>query len=171
MLGSIPPDRYITVLTYQQRALQIIDDCMNNPTCNGVVIVGGTNYYIESLIFNGDRLSDYMTPHNQSSNAQSSSSSSANDRSSRGIDVNIEHSQDDDMEEKELDDNNFYNYDLLLKKDPALARYVHPNNKRKIKKCFESLQHMEHGMVRMLVAVCCWLIHKISYYLLLFKML
>ena len=99
LIGDISPNKYITVVEYQKRCLQAISEIFHKPNCNGVVLVGGTNYYVESVIFD--------------------------DSVKASMDVNDSESNIESSIERES---------TILSSNPESIHYIHPNNKRKIKK-------------------------------------
>ncbi|XP_019864819.2 tRNA dimethylallyltransferase [Aethina tumida] len=109
LLDIIEPHECCTILEYRNKALQIIDDIFNRNKIP--IVVGGTNYYIESLLWK--ILID--TPDKTVSNQP-------------GILPNNEH----ELPSEEL-------HKKLQCLDPAMAKRLHPNNKRKILRSLEVL--------------------------------
>lgn len=108
-LGVIPPESYITVTTYQKYAHAIIDRIYDSQESNGVCIVGGTTYYIESILFQDGIGKCALTDDNKNT-VESTSTSDA-------------HNPD--------------NFKLLSSLDPEAAKYIHPNDDRKIRRALE----------------------------------
>lgn len=89
-----------TVTEFKKKALKVIDDLLNKEKLP--IVVGGTNYYIESLLWKillDDDSEDFIPGHLP----------------------NNEHS----LPSEEL-------HDKLKTLDPSMANRLHPSNKRKI---------------------------------------
>ncbi|XP_076671666.1 tRNA dimethylallyltransferase isoform X2 [Andrena cerasifolii] len=110
------------------------------------IIVGGTNYYIESLLW------QILLPNPENSAARPNDSSRATtDGSNKRSDRNIEEQEDVLSTKKmkiELDRSTNESSEELLKKlakiDPEMAKRLHPNNKRKIIRSLEVFE--QHGV-------------------------
>lgn len=109
LINILEPRDSFTVLEYRNEALRIIDDLFKKSKLP--IIVGGTNYYIESLLW---RI--LVANPNEQSNVKP------------GILPNDEHLLSSEELHKKL---------KLL--DPNMARRLHPNNKRKILRSLEVL--------------------------------
>ncbi|CAG9860796.1 unnamed protein product [Phyllotreta striolata] len=107
LIDVLEPSEMFTVAQYKTRALRIIDNLYNNHKLP--VIVGGTNYYIESLLWKILIDDDNYT-------------------STPGILPNNDH----ELPSEEL-------HKKLKELDPVTARRLHPNNKRKILRSLEIL--------------------------------
>ncbi|XP_023013035.2 tRNA dimethylallyltransferase isoform X1 [Leptinotarsa decemlineata] len=107
MIDILEPHELFTVTQYKNRALKIIEDLIDNQKLP--VVVGGTNYYIESLLWKIliDDGSYVEVP---------------------GVLPNNEH----ELPSEEL-------HEKLKALDPSMARRLHPNNKRKILRSLEIL--------------------------------
>ena len=103
LIGGITPDKYITVVEYQSRCLQKIFELNEKPGCNGVVLVGGTNYYVESIIFE-----DNINKHDEEAVSSNANIIEGNTTA------------------------------ISKRDDASVFQYIHPNNKRKLKKLHES---------------------------------
>ncbi|KAG5888368.1 hypothetical protein JTB14_033505 [Gonioctena quinquepunctata] len=110
LIDILDPHDLFTVTQYRNRALKIIDGLMENEKLP--VVVGGTNYYIESLLWKIliDDGSNTFTK-------------------IPGILPNNEH----ELPSEEL-------HKKLKALDPSMAKRLHPNNKRKILRSLEILQ-------------------------------
>ncbi|XP_076671668.1 tRNA dimethylallyltransferase isoform X4 [Andrena cerasifolii] len=121
-----------TVTQFRDMTLPIMDDLLARGKLP--IIVGGTNYYIESLLW------QILLPNPENSAARPNDSSRATtDGSNKRSDRNIEEQEDVLSTKKmkiELDRSTNESSEELLKKlakiDPEMAKRLHPNNKRKI---------------------------------------
>ncbi|EEZ99485.2 tRNA dimethylallyltransferase isoform X1 [Tribolium castaneum] len=108
LIDILEPHETFTVVQYRNSALKIIENLINKNKLP--IIVGGTNYYIESLLWKilieepGDHVKALPSRH-------------------------IDH----ELSSEEL-------HKKLQLLDPAMARRLHPNNKRKILRSLEVLQ-------------------------------
>ncbi|CAG9827753.1 unnamed protein product [Diabrotica balteata] len=107
LIDILDPQDMYTVVQYKNRALSVIDSLFNNNKMP--IVVGGTNYYIESLLWKiliDD--GDFQKVGSQFSN------------------------NDHELSSEEL-------HKKLKVLDPLMAKRLHPNNKRKILRSLEIL--------------------------------
>lgn len=109
LIDILHPNKTYTVVDYRNKALDIIDDL--NTKDKIPIIVGGTNYYIESLLWK-ILVDEPGVPR----------------RSLPGVSPNNEH----ELSSEEL-------HQRLQQLDPKMAKRLHPNNKRKILRSLEVL--------------------------------
>ncbi|GJQ70862.1 hypothetical protein Trydic_g783 [Trypoxylus dichotomus] len=117
LIDVLYPHECYTVLDFRNKALEIINDLHSKNKI--AIVVGGTNYYIESLLWK-ILVED---PGNSRLNVP-------------GISPNNEH----ELGNEEL-------YKRLQQLDPNMAKRLHPNNKRKILRSLEVLHQkgMRHS--------------------------
>ncbi|XP_044758814.1 tRNA dimethylallyltransferase [Coccinella septempunctata] len=109
LIDILEPEETFTVIEYRNRAKAIIDKLFS---CNKVpIVVGGTNYYIESLLWN-------ILVDDCGQNLKRKSSEIF--------------SKEYDLSSREL-------HNQLKQLDPEMAKRLHPNNRRKILRSLEVL--------------------------------
>lgn len=130
MFNEIDPLKKFTVVDFRNRALPILEDLINSKKFP--IIVGGTNYYIEALLY---KVLISLPPE------------------SNNIDTTIlledrEKSLDEPPNKKnklDAEDDTASLYSKLCELDPERAQTLHPNNRRKI---IRSLQIMSQNSVK-----------------------
>ncbi|KAJ2509613.1 tRNA dimethylallyltransferase, mitochondrial [Coemansia sp. RSA 2049] len=134
LLGFVDPTQEYSVQRFEHDALQKIDEIHRR---NRVpILVGGTNYYIQSVLFRKSLIS---------------SSSRHRILTENGLDVDDLASEDDDRGSKETaverafeaSKKNISNQKLweeLKRVDPLMAEKWHPNNRRKVLRSLEVSQ-------------------------------
>ncbi|XP_014472624.1 PREDICTED: tRNA dimethylallyltransferase, mitochondrial isoform X2 [Dinoponera quadriceps] len=148
-----------TVLNFREMALPIINNLLAKKKLP--VVVGGTNYYIESLLWKN------LLPAPKGLSAQADSSATnpsasienrSDDRYSAQVDRRNDDDDDDDDEgdgdeaapkkkckfdARSCDESNEELYQKLMELDPERARTLHPNDRRKITRSLEVFY--QHG--------------------------
>ncbi|KAL1517218.1 hypothetical protein ABEB36_001011 [Hypothenemus hampei] len=124
MINILKPQEMFTVLEYRNRVLPIISDVFERNKIP--IIVGGTNYYIESILWNvlvqqPDEI--IMDPK-------------------------------DILPNKEHELPSVILHEKLKQLDPAMANRLHPNNKRKILRALEILQQKGKKLSEILEEQC-----------------
>ncbi|XP_060520007.1 tRNA dimethylallyltransferase [Cylas formicarius] len=107
MIDVLEPHETCTVVEYRNNVLKLIDELLNENKLP--VVVGGTNYYIEALLWKILVESENAKKHDQP-----------------GVLPNNDH----EMPSEEL-------HKKLKSLDPSMAKRLHPNNKRKIIRALE----------------------------------
>ncbi|KAL1825619.1 hypothetical protein ACET3Z_012397 [Daucus carota] len=115
LLGTVSPDAEFTVKDFRDKAIPLIDDILSRNHLP--VIVGGTNYYIQSLV--SPFLLDESTENMDESVSRELSGDKQND-------LELEFQRDT------LSHTLSHRYDRLQELDPAAANRIHPNDHRKI---------------------------------------
>lgn len=107
------------------------------------VVVGGTNYYIESLLWE-ILIADPKDPSVQADSSATDPSASIENRSDDRYNIRVDrqNGDDDDNEAAPMkklkfdarlcDDSNEELHRRLMEVDPEMARRLHPNNRRKV---------------------------------------
>lgn len=107
------------------------------------VVVGGTNYYIESLLWE-ILIADPKDPSVQAVSSATDSSASIEKRSDDRYNIRVDRQNDDDddnemapikklkFDARLCDDSNEELHRRLMEVDPEMARRLHPNNRRKV---------------------------------------
>jgi len=111
MINILEPNEKYTVIEYRNRVLPIIENLLDRNKLP--IIVGGTNYYIESILWK------ILVQNPEDKSIEEC-----------GVLPNNEH----ELSSQEL-------HEKLKKLDPAMAKRLHPNNKRKILRSLEVLHH------------------------------
>ncbi|XP_032681041.1 tRNA dimethylallyltransferase [Odontomachus brunneus] len=165
LLDVVDPLTDFTVIQFREMAQPIINNLLAKKKLP--IVVGGTNYYIESLLW--DIL--IATPKNLLARADSSAtnpSASIEDRSDNRYSVQIDRQNDEDDDDDDDDDDdgdeaapkkkckfdvrlrtelseqsNEELYQKLMELDPERARTLHPNDRRKITRSLEIFY--QHG--------------------------
>ncbi|CAG9761647.1 unnamed protein product [Ceutorhynchus assimilis] len=109
MINILNPHEKFTVLEYRNRVLPVIDDIFKRDKLP--IIVGGTNYYIESILWK----ILVQEPHEK-----------------LDFEVGVLPNNEHKLSSREL-------HEKLTKLDPVSAKRLHPNNKRKIMRSLEVL--------------------------------
>ncbi|XP_020298236.1 tRNA dimethylallyltransferase, mitochondrial-like, partial [Pseudomyrmex gracilis] len=138
MLDIVDPLTNFTVTDFRNKALPIIDNLLARSKLP--IVVGGTNYYIESLLW--EIL--ITEPKDRSARAESAPGASVANRS----DDRCKDEQNDDDDEDDNDeaapskrlkfdarlcgDTNEELHRKLMEVDPEMAHKLHPNNRRKV---------------------------------------
>ncbi|XP_024937608.1 tRNA dimethylallyltransferase isoform X2 [Cephus cinctus] len=153
MLDICDPLTHCSVVDFRNKALPIMDNLLS--TNKLPIIVGGTNYYIESLLWeilvqdpeesvktskNADwKISSDLSCDKKSDNVSKSDSDNAN------VNERDDDEQDHPPKKKmKLEESNKELHRKLAAIDPEMANRLHPNNRRKV---IRSLQvHEEYGM-------------------------
>ncbi|XP_029665774.1 tRNA dimethylallyltransferase-like isoform X2 [Formica exsecta] len=118
------------------------------------VVVGGTNYYIESLLWE-ILIADPKDPSVQADSSATDPSASIENRSDDRYNIRVDrqNGDDDDNEAAPMkklkfdarlcDDSNEELHRRLMEVDPEMARQLHPNNRRKVIRSLEVFH--QHG--------------------------
>ncbi|KAI8321320.1 tRNA isopentenyltransferase [Martensiomyces pterosporus] len=114
ILGVIDSNQEYTVQEFQQDALQKINEVHGRNRIP--ILVGGTNYYIQSVMFRKSLIS---------SSPENTAEAAAVDRK---------------FEESRADKSNQQLWDELKTVDPIMAENWHPNNRRKVLRSLEVFQ-------------------------------
>ncbi|XP_053596974.1 tRNA dimethylallyltransferase isoform X1 [Microplitis demolitor] len=161
MLNFVDPLHNYCVLDFQKKALPIISDIFTRRKMP--IIVGGTNYYIESLLWqvlvedpdasgNSIQIHDglvfdkYNFKCEQMTETMQKGKITASTTTEFELNRKIEEKKLVTSKKMEYDDNEQSNEDLHLKLtevDPEMARRLHPNNRRKIIRSLEVFE--THG--------------------------
>ncbi|KAJ1814732.1 tRNA dimethylallyltransferase, mitochondrial [Coemansia sp. RSA 2598] len=112
LLGFVDPAREYTVQEFEHDALEKIDEIHGRNRIP--ILVGGTNYYIQSVMFQKSLIRDPGSPKNHQA--------PANDRS---------------FELARTEKSNRELWDELRQIDPIMAENWHPNNRRKVLRSLE----------------------------------
>ncbi|GAB1862671.1 tRNA dimethylallyltransferase [Camponotus japonicus] len=149
MLDVVDPLTNFSVIDFRDMALPIIDNLLARRKLP--VVVGGTNYYIESLLWE-ILIADPKKPSVQTDSSATDPSASIENRSDDRYNVR-QNSDDDDNEtspSKKLkfdarlcDESNEELHRRLMEIDPEMARQLHPNNRRKVIRSLEVFH--QHG--------------------------
>jgi len=141
-LGIISPTESITVNQFHERVHAKIRELFARPSCNGVVIVGGTSYFIEGLLFKNQLVGSLIGEVEVREGA--SASASAGSCASGG-------SESKPHTEPELCNAELYR--RLVELDPAAAAHLHPNNRRKVQRAVQIIEALPPGPERSLSAL------------------
>lgn len=146
LLDIAHPDKPFTVVDFRDAALPIVENLLKQSKCP--IVVGGTNYYIESLLWNvlvnppltdpGKRRlsSDGNTSSSKKPLLQESESETDDDQESispaenQTVLKNLTYEEIVDFDTNRL-------HQLLTEADPTTAQRLHPNNRRKILRALE----------------------------------
>ncbi|KAG7210599.1 hypothetical protein KM043_012114 [Ampulex compressa] len=135
MLDIVEPSTNFTVLQFRDMVLPIMDDLMARKRLP--IIVGGTNYYIESLLWK----TLIRDPENADQAEQSSEESDCQARDERQEGSSSKKMKFDELT---MGKSNEVLHEKLKEVDPEMARRLHPNNRRRI---IRSLEVFElHGV-------------------------
>ncbi|KAJ1890416.1 tRNA dimethylallyltransferase, mitochondrial [Kickxella alabastrina] len=116
LLGFVDSSKEYTVQEFERDALQKIHEIHGRNRIP--ILVGGTNYYIQSVMFQKSLVRDPESPQGGSTGVQ------PNDRS---------------FEQSQVDKSNQQLWEELKSVDPIMAENWHPNNRRKILRSLEVL--------------------------------
>ncbi|XP_044016747.1 tRNA dimethylallyltransferase isoform X2 [Aphidius gifuensis] len=154
MLDLIDPLVNYCVTDYQRAALPIINDVITRRKLP--IIVGGTNYYIESLLWQV-LLADpeliegkVNTEDNKKNDVTTCDTDGDNDKKNDVSTCDTDGDNDNDLtssKKMKFDDSiesNLALHQKLSKIDPEMARRLHPNNRRKIIRSIEVFEN--HGI-------------------------
>jgi tRNA dimethylallyltransferase len=123
-LGVVKPPDTITVGQFQRQVHAKIEELFCKPECNGVIIVGGTTYYIEGLLFKNQLVGSLME-HQVGAGAGTERAPPSS--SSRPCTIATEESS------AEL-------HERLAVLDPEAAAHLHPNNRRKVLRALQIIE-------------------------------
>ncbi|XP_076167935.1 tRNA dimethylallyltransferase isoform X2 [Ptiloglossa arizonensis] len=124
-----------TVKQFRDMALPIIDDLLARKKLP--IIVGGTNYYIESILWKILIDGPAIVPSSDNLCTKETTDGS-NKRSDRRIDEEQEISSSKKMKlDRSMTENTEELYKKLVEVDPEMAKRLHPNNARKIIRSLE----------------------------------
>ncbi|XP_011874387.1 PREDICTED: tRNA dimethylallyltransferase, mitochondrial isoform X2 [Vollenhovia emeryi] len=150
MLDIVDPLTNFSVIDFRDMALPIIDNLLARRKLP--IVVGGTNYYIESLLWE-ILLTDPKEPSVQVDSGATNPSASIENRSDDRYNVQVDRLNDGDDDEtapKKLkfdarlcDSSNEELHRRLMEVDPEMANKLHPNNRRKIIRSLEIFH--QHG--------------------------
>ncbi|KAJ1718588.1 tRNA dimethylallyltransferase, mitochondrial, partial [Coemansia erecta] len=114
LLGFVDPSKEYTVREFEQDALQKIDEIHQRNRIP--ILVGGTNYYIQSVMFRNSLVRDPGSPQDESV--------APNERT---------------FEQERIEKSNVELWEELRQVDPVMAENWHPNNRRKVLRSLEVL--------------------------------
>ncbi|XP_067641840.1 tRNA dimethylallyltransferase isoform X2 [Eurosta solidaginis] len=166
LLDVTTPDKPFTVLNFRDAALPIIEELLGKSKCP--IVVGGTNYYIESLVWdvlvntkiyeeseNKAQIvaAEGAIKHDGNAEEDEGGNSSEKEKKTEN-DENMENDKEKAEKPKDVETENRPFIDLakmaemasdelhkhLKKIDPDSANRIHPNNKRKIMRAIEVYQ-------------------------------
>ena len=142
MINIVEPSEQFSVVQFKAKALPIIDDIIERQKVP--IIIGGTNYYIESLLWQ-----NLIEEETQTSKVSTNSQEVENrpQKKDELVQVFTENKSENVSlckHNDEMDPSPDPLYQKLIEIDPAMARKHHPNDTRKIKR---SLQVFEHSGV------------------------
>ncbi|KAM0733617.1 tRNA dimethylallyltransferase [Formica fusca] len=152
MLDVMDPLTNFSVIDFRDMALPIIDNLVARGKLP--VVVGGTNYYIESLLWE-ILIADPKDPSVQADSSATDPSASIENRSDDRYNIRVDrqNGDDDDNEAAPMkklkfdarlcDDSNEELHRRLMEVDPEMARRLHPNNRRKVIRSLEVFH--QHG--------------------------
>ncbi|XP_033211642.1 tRNA dimethylallyltransferase [Belonocnema kinseyi] len=145
LIDVVDPLVNFTVVDFRNRALPIIDALISKKKMP--VIVGGTNYYIESLLWkiliedpNEKKVSGTETSCISFSEKNSASVDNIKKPEEEKIEKEKEESDEELLIKKprlELPESNEELHEKLAQVDPDMARRLHPNNRRKVIRSLE----------------------------------
>ncbi|XP_050400767.1 tRNA dimethylallyltransferase isoform X2 [Patella vulgata] len=146
MISYLSPIQYAhTVIDFRNKALPIIDRLIKEDKIP--IIVGGTNYYIEALLWNF--LINKQDVDKAKTRASSDSDSDSDEKSRESS--NLMASDDKEPISRNKGEEEIYTnietsqlYKLLEEQDPESARKLHPHNRRKIIRALEV--HRDYGV-------------------------
>ena len=126
MIDFLDPLMKSTVIDFRNQTLPLIEDLRSKNVIP--VICGGTNYYIESILWN-------------------ILLKSSNEETIKPINVKRFKSNEDENDDSELSNENLY--EKLKKIDPQRANHLHPNERRKILRSLEVFESTgrPHGQI------------------------
>ncbi|XP_025990811.2 tRNA dimethylallyltransferase isoform X2 [Solenopsis invicta] len=151
MLDIVDPLTNFSVIDFRDMALPIIDNLLARRKLP--VVVGGTNYYIESLLWQ-ILITDPKEPPVQVDSSATNPSASIENRSDDRYNVQVDRLNDGDDDDHEtapkklkfdvrFDGSNEELHQRLMEVDPEMARKLHPNNRRKVIRSLEIFY--QHG--------------------------
>ncbi|KAL0107323.1 hypothetical protein PUN28_015696 [Cardiocondyla obscurior] len=147
MLDVVDPLTNFTVLVFRDMALPIIDNLLTRRKLP--IVVGGTNYYIESLLWK-ILITDPKESLVEVDSSATNSSASIENRSDGRYNVQVDRLNDGDDDDDEtapkklkFDGSNEELHQRLMEVDPEMANRLHPNNRRKIIRSLEVFH--QHG--------------------------
>lgn len=134
LLDVFEPNEQVTVKLYQKMAVDIIENLSNQSIIP--VIVGGTHYYMEAILFQ-------KSPIVSSNTSTISTNDLSNNNNDNNVDSNNNNNNNNDN--NKIEDTNEQNITPIVDKekslhlqlqelDPELASTLHPNDTRRIKK-------------------------------------
>ncbi|XP_026469012.1 tRNA dimethylallyltransferase-like [Ctenocephalides felis] len=151
LLDVAQPGETFTVVHYKQKALEIISNLLSKNILP--IIVGGTNYYIESILWKvlvdppTNKNLDAPRPSLTDKNISPEDSSSDSDDNVPSSAIKFKQSSNCDVKFS-LDDEKKWEFmsgaelhDILKKVDSVSAQRLHPNNKRKIMRSLQIYLH------------------------------
>ncbi|KYN33429.1 tRNA dimethylallyltransferase, mitochondrial [Trachymyrmex septentrionalis] len=153
MLDIVDPLTNFSVIDFRNMALPIIDNLLARRKLP--IVVGGTNYYIESvlweiLITDSDPKEPSMQVNSSATNSSTSIENRSDDRYNVQDRLNDSDDDDDETAPKKLkfdarvyDGSNEELHQRLMKIDPEMAFKLHPNNRRKVIRSLEIFY--QHG--------------------------
>lgn len=121
LYGTTDPSEIVDVTKYKALATDLISSLSGLPTSAGYVVVGGTNYYLESLIFQQQ---------SRSADAEISSMKSLS---------RLSHPELLSQDTAKL-------YETLTAKAPDVASYLHPHDRRKILRALDMLDQADEAI-------------------------
>ncbi|KAI4500707.1 hypothetical protein M0802_004299 [Mischocyttarus mexicanus] len=139
MLDVVDPLTYFSVTDFRDMALPIVDNLMSEKKIP--IIVGGTNYYIESVLWkiliknmneNNCLTRKVLSDNdNKDTDENTQQQTMLEDESSATKKMKIDKNIDDSTTTSCVQTNEML-YRRLTEIDPEMARKLHPNNRRKI---------------------------------------
>ncbi|XP_024886056.1 tRNA dimethylallyltransferase isoform X1 [Temnothorax curvispinosus] len=152
MLDIVDPLTNFSVIDFRDMALPIIDNLLARRKLP--IVVGGTNYYIESLLWE-ILITDPKEPSVQDDSSATNPSASIENRSDDRYNVQVDRLNDGDDDDDETapkrlkfdariyDGSNEELHRRLMEVDPEMACKLHPNNRRKVIRSLEIFH--QHG--------------------------
>ncbi len=127
MIDVVSPLDKFNVVDFRNMALPIVSDISSR---NKVpIIVGGTNYYIESLLW--DILVDYDNDNDKEAGIEKKDQHGSFSAEQLPPEAQAGQESNHSFPEKQQDDDDYRRLKLI---DPVAASKVHPNDKRKVKR-------------------------------------
>lgn len=159
MINFLNPLHRYSVVDFKSKSLDIINNLLERKSLP--IVVGGTNYYIESILWSSFLLGPTLDMTKRKSDEPQGCSIDNSTSSDTLMDAEIKllqstatdwrHTEDDLEDEVKFFKKRIYNeglghidserlWKILEKVDPAAAHYYHPNDKRRIIRCLQIIQ-------------------------------
>lgn len=153
LIGFVNPNEKFSVVDFRDKGIALIDDLFQKNILP--IVVGGTHYYIESVLWNNFILGDKkMSNVLEDGNAENSTKTCLMDTEIdiyRNLDQNLLHTNKDldDIDkffEKPILHSSFQELEssklwkILEQVDPEAAAAIHPNNKRRLIRSLQVIQ-------------------------------
>lgn len=163
MIDVLEPHQRFNVIDFRLRSLSILDDLLEAKKLP--IIVGGTNYYMESIIWKNFLLgpTNELTEANKES-PDSSTTIDAEIKLIRDLPDECLHTKDDIKDVETFFSKPIYNFglrhieseslwEILEQVDPKTAHWFHPRDKRRIVRCLQVIQEKRKTYGEMLTDV------------------